>query len=815
MPCTLPTAPAKIAVVAAFVVTSFGCAGPSPLRLPNRPPTVELTQAPVIADHSTPYFYAYRIFWSGNDPDGRVDHYLYAIDPPNTDQRAAGAETIWVSTPKNEEIFFFKAIVADTNAGVRPTASDFHVFLIKAVDNEGAESEFKTRAFYSYTIAPSVQITNPAPTAFMPAQVTPSVRITWTGSDPDGQFTQKPVQYKYKLFPLSEAVNRFWMGNGDSLRRFYAPSNFAGWDSIGGDTTTVQYTNLVPSNGYLFVVIAYDEAGAYSPVFTLDSNMLWMEVGYASTLGPILRVFNSFIDFTYPSGGYSNDPLRWINVEVPRVAVTFNWEAAPPPGSIIESYRWALDLSDLTDRRPRTDEETDWYHWSRKSNATKSATFGPLTPGAHLLYIEAADNNGLVSLGVVHITVVEPTFDKPLLIVDDTRREYDQLRAGGCLQTYKSDWPSATELDTFLYARGGVPWRCTISPASGVLSQPGLFAGYDFDTLNTRIGKEIPSFGVLLSKIGEYKRIIWMVDIIGAKNMAVVDNQGRDMSVLRYMSAAGRASTLAAFVQLGGEVWLAGGGASYATLIPFDKAINNTPNGNTVFDFAHGELLPGRLMFDAAHWQVACATAQTITGIAKSNYPNPGPMGGWTHHNFWPQAGSPDPLRAPNYDRLPATMRLKSPDTDPMPPTRVPSQPGGFYVSTLGVEYIVDRTFIIEDVDPSPTSSREIAVLDTLYEANGATLLGPRSREDNRAHAPVMTYYHGTQSPRFVFSGFPIWNYARADALGLVDFVLQEIWGLPRQPIDRGIAAPAGPAPAPRPDRVLTPAQRTLAAGSR
>jgi len=52
----------------------------------------------------------------------------------------------------------------------------------------------------------------------------------------------------------------------------------------------------------------------------------------------------------------------------------------------------------------------------------------------------------------------------------------DRINAAtGCLLNYTQAWPSATELDTFLYARGGVPWRCTISPPSGVLSTPGLF----------------------------------------------------------------------------------------------------------------------------------------------------------------------------------------------------------------------------------------------------------------------------------------------------------------------------------------------------
>ncbi|MFM8558977.1 MAG: hypothetical protein ACKOC6_05160, partial [bacterium] len=90
------------AVLAALALV--GCSGDkiSTTRFTNQPPTVELTNAPVSADRSNPYFYAYRVNWAGNDPDGRIDRYEYAIDPTATD-------TVWIKTQKNEEILFFRA----------------------------------------------------------------------------------------------------------------------------------------------------------------------------------------------------------------------------------------------------------------------------------------------------------------------------------------------------------------------------------------------------------------------------------------------------------------------------------------------------------------------------------------------------------------------------------------------------------------------------------------------------------------------------------------------------------------------------------
>jgi hypothetical protein len=52
-----------------------------------------------------------------------------------------------------------------------------------------------------------------------------------------------------------------------------------------------------------------------------------------------------------------------------------------------------------------------------------------------------------------------------------------------------------------------------------------------------------------------------------------------------------------------------------------------------------------------------------------------------------------------------------------------------------------------------------------------------------------MTWYHGPGVNRFVFTGFAPWVFQRQDFIGLTDFVLQEIWGLTREPVDRSSLA--------------------------
>lgn len=807
--------------VAGFLVASVlatGCASDKigGVFVANQRPSVELTQAPVDTDGE--YFYAYRINWSGYDPDGQVLYYEYAIDPPSAAQVAAGSDTLWVRTQRQEQIFFFRASIPQPGGGVADTAREYHEFVVRAVDNSGdgatMRSPVKSRAFFSFTVAPSVQILRPFPSSLLQPLVTPSVRISWQGSDPDGQFTQKPVRYKYRLFRPGDVPSiQTWTTNPDSLRRFFGPGRFAGWDSTSAETTTVQFTNLTPGQQYLFVLVGFDEAGAYSPQFNLNSSMLLFNVGFASSNGPKFSVFNSFFFYQYPSGGYTTDELAIIKIEAAAgVPIDFNWFAQPPPGSLIEWYRWALDLEDLTDETPRTDEVTDWYHWSQKSPTLTNCRIGPFPPDdVHILYIESQDNNGLRSLAIVRFRVVGAPQNQELLIVDDTRLGSDQLTASSsdafgnrCLRNYTTPWPAAAELDTFLYARGNVLWRgipnnCPTPPATPHLSPPGVFAGYTYDTLGTRQGFEQVNNAVPLSKLGLYKRIIWMVDGEGARYNDVLSST-RPMTALRFMSQIGQANTLAAYASLGGRVWLLGGAAAYASLFSFNRATNDPGLFGTLFSSlpAFNELAPSRMMFDYFHWRSEMVTGRSTNRILKSE----AARGGWAHLDR-----NGNPITAPNYALLPAEMRRKTPAFEAIPASRPTSAGSAFYQTNLDLEYMTAPNFIIEDVDQDPDVVRELSTLDTLYALEAvAGNLHPQGETFPR---PIMTYYHGLDSSPMVFSGFNIWNFARPDVIQLVDFVLQNIWGMTRENVSRQPGLAAQPAPA-APTTITTPAQQAL-----
>jgi hypothetical protein len=338
----------------------------------------------------------------------------------------------------------------------------------------------------------------------------------------------------------------------------------------------------------------------------------------------------------------------------------------------------------------------------------------------------------------MQLTAVKPSFDRPLLIVDDTRFRTDRQLASGCTQVPSEAWPTAAELDTFLYARGGVPWRCY---PPGTLSAPGVLAGYDFDTLGTR-GAADPT--VSLRTLGRYRHVIWCLDRQSATYTSS-DIRTTPITALRYMAAPGRSNALGTWSRQGGKLWLMGGGAAMALQIPWERV---QPAGG-VFSNADGELVPGRFMYDLAGWRSEI-TIGALVGAA---------------------VAPPPQNRAPglaNWALLPPELQEKTPATDPLPPQRFEFE---FYQSYCLGEWLSRPNYATE----FDASAREVVVLDTLYMATGSAGNGK----------PVMTYFHGPATGPMFFTGMPVWYLRREHAMALFDFVLRDTWGLPRRNVPR------------------------------
>src|SRR5262249_8502655 len=266
--------PMKLSLaLAVLLVLGLSCSKPAPTNIaaPNEPPTIEFAPSPQPGDS---VFYVEKFTWFSYDSDGQVVSFRYAVDPPMS------GDTAWVGLRDHELTLRFRS---STPGGGTPTGiagTDYHVFAIEAVDNAGLPSEGASVAFKSYNVAPTARLLLPGPQRLPTASTTTSVLTQWIGTDPDGVGDKRPKKYKFTF--VEQGIIQAALGLGSvvpspsDLQTYFgrgAP-NFASWDSVGADTTSKQFNALTPGTVYYFVVLAFDDAGAYDPRFDLDRNLL-------------------------------------------------------------------------------------------------------------------------------------------------------------------------------------------------------------------------------------------------------------------------------------------------------------------------------------------------------------------------------------------------------------------------------------------------------------------------------------------------------------------------------------------------------------
>jgi hypothetical protein len=702
------------------------------VELPNQLPTVEITSAP--APGGVIGNYSYDIRWAGRDADGRIDHFLYAVDPPSQ----AGSDTAWTATALNRRVFVFSADSLPSDSS--PVARRFHTVVVKAVDDRAGVSAPAWVSFTASTLLPTLRIQSPQANKLLLASVGPDFHVSWLADDPDGRTSHVPAQIRFRLFGASSSPGVLDIRmNPDTLLKLYAPT-FAGWDSLPGSATGADIHGLQPGTTYLLAVVAIDEAGACSAPFTLDTSILGFGVSAAAAVGPALALSSVYFTLGYGAGGFFSSPSQYFHVEVPAdLETVVDWTGTPAPGTFITGYRWAVDLSSLSDETPRSDESHDLVHWSQWQLGTQ-ARLPAVHPGFesahHFLYLEARDNVGALGLVVVAYTAVTASFERSLLIVDDTRFPRDVKLPGGCVQAPRGVWPTASELDTFLFARGGKPWKCY--PA-GTLSTPGIFAGYAYDSLVTYgLGANLT-----LAKLAHYRNIVWMVngDFVLSQDVNLL------YPMLRLLSVPGATNPLRTWIGLGGHLWVMGGGIATATQIDYEIGFG----AHSTYSSSNGELSPARFMYILPHWRSEITENRTNRATLSARA-----VGGW--------AGAPD------YSLLPPLLEEKTSDTDVMAPNR--TNPSDFYRSNFIGEFLTKPNSITE----FDAANVAVSVLDTLYETQGGAAGNGW---------PLMTLYHGSEAPGLVCSGFPVWYFKRDEGIAVVDWVLQHYWGLTRSPVPR------------------------------
>jgi len=385
----------------------------------------------------------------------------------------------------------------------------------------------------------------------------------------------------------------------------------------------------------------------------------------------------------------------------------------------------------------------------------------------------------------VQFRVFKPTFDKELLVVNDTRFRPDVVSstqpAGrtDSLRAPSGTWPTRAELDTFLFAIGGVRWKMT---APGKLSPVGVFRGYAFDSLGTRTGAENPT--IPLNVLGTYRHIVWLTDLTGADQVGAPTSNTSPITTLRFMSQNNKQNTLATWVNQGGQLLACGGGFGHATNAPWNKT-NDGPYSVRVYASdgtpSTQDLVPGRFMYDLAHWRSEFRVYGNATSVRFGRFdrkdPTPAPSDTNAQKRRW--KGRPWPNPAGVYTTLPNEITYRDPATDPLWPFRTN---GDFYVpnplySSLGwnIEYLVRswQAGVDNDILELDPALNETVVLDTVYMVFGTNgqINAPGSGWNS-----IMTHYHGYENGSVTFLGAGLWAFRKTDCQAIVDCVLQSIW---------------------------------------
>ncbi|HET9233155.1 MAG TPA: hypothetical protein VFP10_03350, partial [Candidatus Eisenbacteria bacterium] len=438
-----------ILVIVAAALLSCGRLSPRSVMTENQPPEITL-DAPSFGSSA-------RFNWRAHDPDGRIDHYVYALNPASVDR----VDASWTRTEQKSAVVQFPRAAALGRATRQGEgAAGPQIFTVRAVDDRGAESAPAFLAvFDSAEVGPMVTIDNPQPNPVFTVIVPPTIEVRWHGQDLDGRI----VKYKFQVFgqknpdfPNILDFVSLVMSNPDTLNGLYGP-DFASWTEVGGNVTSTTYSDLVPDELYLFAITALDDDGHYSTVFSPSTNLLRFAVTIAPDIGPQMCVSSPSFNYCSDLGGGIQD----TGYEITTTALPVTWLAIPPPGASISGYRWVLDPTDTTGLGDINDKGRGPNRWTSWSRSYTSTTVGPFAAGSeHILYIQAKDNVGLFTTLRVRLQVVGFAGARQLLVVDDTRLFPDQFNASvGYYDPPRGTWPTAAELDTFLYARGGFPWK--------------------------------------------------------------------------------------------------------------------------------------------------------------------------------------------------------------------------------------------------------------------------------------------------------------------------------------------------------------------
>jgi hypothetical protein len=449
----------------------------------NQPPQVWLSAAPPEGSVSK---YTVHLYWGGWDPDGEIDRYEYLITDNETGVFSPDDTTgaVWSTVFVNDSTFTFSA---DLAAEPNPTSqvSEFlrsHTFFVRAVDTQGMRSTQPAyRSFTARTLSPEVSVLIPLRNQLNPADMPPIATFRWKATDyvNDRAQTQDPDSIQYALvstLPYGGDYTRTL----NYLRTPASAGEWSSWVSYAAPNDSGRAWTTPPKDfgTYIFAVRAKDEAGAVTPVLDEISNVRRVRVSQRST-GPLFTLRNGYIGQVLTSS--CSSPVTIIDLPA-GVPIEFSLSAvAEHYGGTVSGYRYGWDINDLND----PDQwETDFTPFLQKEAKTATRRF---FFGTHTFTSEVIDNSGFCSRLEVKVNIVQFTFQRNLLIVDDFRADETSQAGWGNVQG-KGSLPNDKEHDVF--------WE---QIAAGV-------EGFDpaRDVVSTNLAGGLP-----LTTIASYKTIIW------------------------------------------------------------------------------------------------------------------------------------------------------------------------------------------------------------------------------------------------------------------------------------------------------------------
>lgn len=467
-----------------------GCATTEPEGelVENRAPRVWLSAAP---PEGTVEKYTIHMYWGGWDPDGEIAYYEYAITDNAfgmSDPTVLEADSSWHRVAANDSTFLFSADELQ-NPSTTNMVSEFrrsHTFYIRSVDEQGVRSpEPAHRSFTARTLSPEVRITIPRRSGSTPALVPGITTFVWRAIDYVDNLlsSQDPDSVQYALVSARDFERNYnktlnYLINDPEAEKEWQPWM---WYKAPGDSGKTLTTEPLNPGRYVFAIRAMDEAGAVTPVLDRNFNVRFMQVAPRSQ-GPYMTLANEFLGTV--STASCSHPITILDIPA-GVPLSFAWCAtAEHYGAIVTKYRYGWDISDLSD----PDQwEQDYTPFSQQIARSPDRTF---FFGTHTFTVEIVDNNGFCSRVEVKVNVIQFSFSRDVLLVDDFKADEEPFLAGWTNPRGKGVLPNNEEHDAF--------WREMVDNAAGF--------NPNFDEVRVEGGGKLE-----LTQIAPYKSIIWSV----------------------------------------------------------------------------------------------------------------------------------------------------------------------------------------------------------------------------------------------------------------------------------------------------------------